>query len=191
MKHRLISTMEIFHDTDLIPLLYRSCCMFVVVVLLEGKTSPKLQVTSWLEEVLVQNLSVLGPIHDTLHPHKFTCALSWKADPQHDASSAVLHCWDGVTRSKFCTRCAPHVLFLVDTKELYFSLVRPKYFPPLLTRIIDVIASKLKSGFSMRFLQKRLLPCETSKEVSFVKSPRYDWLVVRCSQLCNWFLNGF
>ena len=52
------------------PLLHCLCCLFRVVVLLEGEPSPQYEVLSALEQVFIKDLSVLCSVNLSLDPDK-------------------------------------------------------------------------------------------------------------------------
>ncbi len=78
------------------PLLSCPCCVFGVIVMLEDPAMTHLQCSYGGKEVVCQNLAIHGPIHPPLNTVQSSCPFCRKAPPKHDASTTMLHRWDGV-----------------------------------------------------------------------------------------------
>jgi hypothetical protein len=77
------------------PLLHCLGCVLRDVVLLEGETSPQSEDLSTLEQVFINNLSILCSIHLFLDPDWSPSPCHCKTSTQHDAATTMLPLRDG------------------------------------------------------------------------------------------------
>ncbi len=87
-----------------------SCCVFWVIVLLEGEPSAQSEVLNALNWVFIKAISVVRCIELFFYSDESLSPCRWKTAPQHKAATSTLYFWDGtlqvMSRAGFLqTRC--------------------------------------------------------------------------------------
>ncbi len=77
------------------PLLCCLGCVLRVIVMLEGEPLAQSEVLSAVEQVFIENISVLCSIQLSLNPDQSPSPCYWKTAPQHEAATSTLYFWVG------------------------------------------------------------------------------------------------
>ena len=80
--------------------------------------------------MLLQYIHIIFIPHDAIYFVKCTSPSCSKAFPQHDASTPVLHGWDGVVRLASLPLFPPNIMMVIMAKQFYFCFIRPEDISP-------------------------------------------------------------
>ena len=104
------------------PLKPLECCfssLLRVIVLLEGEPPSQSQISERLKQVSLKNFPVFSAIHHSFNSDQFPSPCWWKTSTQHDATTTMLHCGDGVLRVMRGVGFVPDVEFSLMAKKLH------------------------------------------------------------------------
>ncbi len=119
--------------------------------------------------LLLQNVTVHVGIHVSLNEPQLPSTSSTHAAPDHDATTAMLDCRQGITFLVLLTRASPHMLNTIWVKQVYLRLIRPQDIHAL----GQVVFSKLFAGFFVSQLQKRLPSGKTAMQTDLLQCMAY------------------
>ncbi len=129
------------------PLLRCPGGVFGIIVMLKDPATLHLQCPCWWKEVFTQNLTIHGPIHSFLNTDQSSWSLCRKTAPKHDVSTPMLH-------SRYGVLSPPNTTSWVFTKKFYFGFIWPYDILPILFWIIQMLSSKLQTGWTCTGLSR-------------------------------------
>uniref|UniRef100_A0A674EQV5 Calcium channel, voltage-dependent, beta 3a n=1 Tax=Salmo trutta TaxID=8032 RepID=A0A674EQV5_SALTR len=80
--------------------------------------------------LLLQYIHIILLPHDAIYFVTCTSPSCSKAPPQHDASTPVLHGWDGVLRLPSLPLFPPNITMVIMAKQFCFCFIRPEDISP-------------------------------------------------------------
>ncbi len=136
------------------PLLRCPGGVFGIIVMLKDPATFHLQCPCWWKEVFTQNLTIHGPIHSFLYTDQSSWSLCRKTAPKHDVSTPMLHSRYGVLWMQLSILSPPNTTSWVFTKKFYFGFIWPYDILPILFWIIQMLSSKLQTGWTCTGLSR-------------------------------------
>ncbi len=158
---------------------------FVILAVCLGSLSCQSEVLSTLEKVFVQDIPVLGRNHLSLDCNQSSCPCSWKKNPQHDAATTMLHCWDCIGQVMSSAWFSPHIPLRIKAKKFYLGLIRPENLICHHLGVLQVFFSKLHAGFHVSCTEERLPSGHSAIKPRLVEGCSDGWLSTTFSHLPN------
>ncbi len=145
--------------------------VFGVIIMLENCRSA--QFLRGGHHLLLQNVTVHVGIHVSLNEPQLPSTSSTHAAPDHDATTTMLDCMQGIIFLVFLTRASPHMLDTIWAKQVYLRLIRPQDMVPVIHALGQVVFSKLFADFFVSQLQKRLPSGTTAMQTDLLQCVAY------------------
>ncbi len=142
------------HSRTLKCFLRSPCGVFGIIVMLKDPATFHLQCPCWWKEVFTQNLTIHGPIHSFLYTDQSSWSFCRKTAPKHDVSTPMLHSRYSVLWMKLSILSPPNTTSWVFTKKFYFGFIWPYDILPILFWIIQMLSSKLQTGWTCTGLSR-------------------------------------
>ncbi len=136
------------------PLLRCPAGVFGIIVMLKDPATFHLRCPCWWKEVYTQNLTIHGPIHSFLYTDQSSWSLCRKTAPKHDVSTPMLHSRYGALWMQLSILSPPNTTSWVFTKKFYFGFIWPYDILPILFWIIQMLSSKLQTGWTCTGLSR-------------------------------------
>ncbi len=116
------------------------------------------------------SLKISRYIHSFLYTDQSSWSLCRKTAPKHDVSTPMLHSRYGVLWMQLSILSPPNTTSWVFTKKFYFGFIWPYDILPILFWIIQMLSSKLQTGWTCTGLSRgtRLAWCSVLLMVAFV-----------------------
>ena len=92
--------------------------------------------------MLLQYIHIIFLSHVAIYFVKCTSPSCSKAHPQHDATTPVLHGWDGVLWLASLPLPPPNITMIIIAKQFYFCLIRPEDISPKSTIFVPMCSCK-------------------------------------------------
>lgn len=110
------------------PLQCGSGCVLRMVVMPKGKPLTQSEVLRAVEQIFIEELSILCFIQLPLYSDQFSCPCCWKAPQQHEAATTMLHYWDGIVQVMNSAWFPIDIMFTIKNKLFNLVCIRPEKF---------------------------------------------------------------
>ncbi len=100
------------------------CCVFRVIVLLEGEPSTQSEVLNALDWVFMKAISIFWYIEFFFYSDESLSPCRWKTAPQHEEATSTLYFWVGTLQMMCSAWFSPYLMLRIEvhqTRESCFS----------------------------------------------------------------------
>lgn len=122
---------------------------------------------------MFQDFTIFLRIHDSLDYVELSRSWGWKASPDLNIPTTMLHCWEKVLLVVCSVDFSPNMAVLVVTKQFNFGLICPQNGLPKSFRFLQVLSGKVETGSFVLFCEQRLLPSNPSMKAMLIEFSSY------------------